>query len=326
MLQVANGDMHSAPKCESLARFYAQCIKAGLFNFNEAVKNVFAAGKLSYYTQLELNFQKRYDILLQELKQVNGDVIALQEVKFKFLKQLMQQPWIQDNYILSEIAVGEDTLANYGPISHKENIFIPFIMTRLDPSLIKSCTIIPLPSKKRRSKLSFTVALELFNGSKDEDSLTIYASHLESNDEFIEGRRVQLERIIEYHKQSHKNEKNKCFVIMGDLNMHNDKDEQVLVSLGHELEDLWWHGRESISRDYSYTFDGKSNSVIKQIYMCCETRQMRLDRILASKDLLKQWSASGKMQVFGNTGSEHGSDHFGLTVRLAKNGTSTSKL
>jgi len=68
--------------------------------------------------------QKRWQQLMNELQRTDADIIALQEVTPRFLKQLNQQDWVKKAYVLSDIPGSQQAIGLYGNVTlWKQNIF-----------------------------------------------------------------------------------------------------------------------------------------------------------------------------------------------------------
>jgi exonuclease III len=115
------------------------------------------------------------------------------------------------------------------------------------------------------------------------------------------------------------------FIIMGDLNLHDLCEDAVIVDNG--LLDLWaeTHPKFAAARDMctdeadaGLTFDAKGNSMIRR-YIPGETRRMRLDRILLSRDA--PFRAAAPCRLWANEAVDakkeiYISDHYGLAIDL----------
>jgi endonuclease/exonuclease/phosphatase family metal-dependent hydrolase len=115
------------------------------------------------------------------------------------------------------------------------------------------------------------------------------------------------------------------FIIMGDLNLHDLCEDAVIVDNG--LLDLWaeTHPKFVAARDMctdeadaGLTFDAKTNSMIPR-YIPGETRRMRLDRILLSRDA--PFRAAAPCRLWANEAVDakkeiYISDHYGLAIDL----------
>ena len=112
----------------------------------------------------------------------------------------------------------------------------------------------------------------------------------------------------------------KSYCILGDLNLHDLCEDQVILDLG--LLDVWAEthfGQRPLSdQQEGYTFDATRNPFISNYYIPGEVRRMRLDRMLFSKSFPLEpcepcflWAdrAINERKLFI-------SDHFGLCITM----------
>jgi endonuclease/exonuclease/phosphatase family metal-dependent hydrolase len=134
---------------------------------------------------------------------------------------------------------------------------------------------------------------------------------LKASSNFHEERKNQLKQIISFQDTPN-------FIIFGDLNIHNSKDEKNIKQLS--LFDCW----SPSNIDNQFTFNAEVNQTIQAVYFGCEDRKMRLDRFLLSKNSIYQPSCP--LQLFADSpytqiltnNQRHPSDHFGICVKISK--------
>jgi len=241
-------------------------------------------------------FQKeRNKAILKILKTCDADVICLQEVTKPFIKQMIKEDWVRNNYYISD-GTGA-TINTYGII----------ILSRLTIHKLLSYT---LPTAMARTVL---VAEYIVN----DEMLKIGTVHLESLDS-APTRRAQLRAISELFAYS------EHVLLMGDFNFdpdcnfsgRGDLENDNLALLLPQFVDVW----PSLYPDNKgYTLDSQVNRMITK------HEQMRYDRVLLHSNLSqlqnKRWKVS-RLELIGNRSfttdrlNHHRpvfpSDHFGL--------------
>lgn len=239
----------------------------------------------------------RIPAIIARLKQIEADIIVLQEATVPLLHALMQEQWVKLMYV-SEGREGKNIepqgiiiLARY-----------PFTLSEYAYS----------PQKK------FLVGHWIFH----HQSFHVAVLHLTSNrsGNAISTREKQLQVVLDY-LQSLPGDA----VVAGDF---NSREEDIfLYTAEHGFEDIW---PELHPDDPGYTFDPMNNGIARK--MTVSGQPGRLDRILL-KSASKAWKAE-KAELFARQpvpGPEEKlflSDHFALlsTLKYQKQTGATSRI
>lgn len=233
--------------------------------------------------------EARYNAIANLLQAHQPDIIALQEVTINALDQFLEQQWIRENYLTTDI--DGSTLSDYGVL----------ILSRLP---LKTITLKALPSTMRRRLLLVETAI---NGN----TLCIGTVHLESmkSSDFI--REIQLETIFETLADKPN------AVLMGDFNFCASWHEE------NERIDPAYHEVWSLLRDEpGYTEDTTINRMRHQLKG--EHKQVRFDRVLLKSQTPDSGWAASSIDLLGTApiSPDHPgifpSDHFGLVCRISK--------
>jgi endonuclease/exonuclease/phosphatase family metal-dependent hydrolase len=287
---------------------------------------------------------ERYRKILKELAEIDADVVGMNEVTSNFLTYLQSKlisgclllksrddPWVQQNYYLSDAVIAGDktyngTLSSFGYQMGNllltkfpcETLFHytfqdkwlkrgePVIIVCMFPQFSWSGPIIGVIPDRRGRKVGFCTV-----------HFTARSSHHES-------RRNQLQQLMDVIFR--KNKACDDLFLFGDFNLHHSNEESILSA--HHLVDLW--SATHHPTDLSFTFDAKTNSLIQMKYFTLERRRMRLDRIvLHSKEEISGkslWFPKSPVRIFANKAVYEGkwdylycSDHFGLHVDVTCN-------
>jgi tyrosyl-DNA phosphodiesterase 2 len=229
-------------------------------------------------------FDQRCSATLALLQSYQPDVITLQEVTPAFLTQLLDTPWVQADYRLSDIY--GDSVDPYGVL----------ILSRLP---IRAWQFFVLPSVMGRHLVTALAALNR--------TTTLFASvHLESGPS-APIRAKQLARIFPLLvSEPH-------VILTGDFNFCSSWDENR--RLDPTYQDIWplLHQAEP-----GFTEDTDRN--IMRLLHTGKRRQVRFDRILLRSQQLG-WRAEaveliGTEPISSVTPNIFPSDHFGLVSRF----------
>lgn len=239
---------------------------------------------------------------------INTDIIGLSEVTRQYIDSLLDNKYIQDNYIIS---------SPFKKGGYFRNLILsryPILFYSMD-NLIFGRIMIGL------------IKMEIMNPKK---SLIIISVHLIAYETYYLKRKRQLSQIIEglslynnpndenfIYFKSALNENN--VIIMGDLNFHLKIESNYIID--NNLIDLW---TENNHLEPGYTWDSLNNPLIK-LMIPFDNRRMRLDRImLMNNSKLIKLNNKEKMEIFGNEkifknkccSYLMGSDHFGIKIKL----------
>ncbi len=229
----------------------------------------------------------RHRAIARLLEARRPDFIGLQEVTWEALDLLLNQPWIQDNYLISDI--DGSTLDDYGVL----------ILSRLP---LKSISLTSMPSSMQRQLL--LVEAEI-NGRP----FQVGTVHLESQKSSAAMRGRQLETVFETLHDA------PDAVVMGDFNFcaswpnENSRIDPAYTDLWDELR----------SDEPGYTEDTEINEM--RYLIKGKHKQVRFDRVLL-KSQDQAWSAAaidllGTDPIWSNQPDVFPSDHFGLWCQIA---------
>jgi tyrosyl-DNA phosphodiesterase 2 len=230
-------------------------------------------------------FDQRCRATLALLHTYHPHVITLQEVTPAFLAHLLQTPWVQADYCLSDIY--GDSVDPYGVL----------ILSRLP---ILDWQFFVLPSAMGRHLVTARAALNR--------TTTLFASvHLESGSYVAPTRAKQLARIFPLLvSEPH-------VIVAGDFNFCSSWDENR--RLDPTYQDIWplLHQTEA-----GFTEDTDWNTM--RLLYTGKHRQVRFDRILLRSEQ-PGWRAEvieliGTEPISSTTPNVFPSDHFGLVSRF----------
>ncbi len=237
------------------------------------------------YEKDKIATEKRLPAIIDQLRQCNADIIAIQEATPALLELLLSQNWVR-NYYISESSTAA-TVRPYG------NLLL--------------------------SRLPFTLVEHQFSGHKrvlvgsceiNGRLLHIAVVHLTSDyaQNALEKRQQQLATIIGYLQKLPGNS-----LIAGDFNTRGNEQEQILMGAGYI--DIW----QQLHPDAAgYTFDPQRNTLAA--LMSLKGIPVRLDRILL-RSPNNDWQAQS-IHLFaceplaGTEGKIYPSDHFGVRAVL----------
>jgi tyrosyl-DNA phosphodiesterase 2 len=230
-------------------------------------------------------FDARCRAILDLLATYQPDVITLQEVTPAFLKQLLNTPWIQAEYRLSDIY--GDSIDPYGVL----------ILSRLP---VLDFQLFVLPSAMDRNLVTARVSLHR--------TTTTFASvHLESQSSSAPMRAKQLARI--FPRLSDKQH----VILSGDFNFCSSWDENQ--QLDPTYQDIWplLHPTEP-----GFTENTAVNTM--RLVHTGKKKQVRFDRILLRSER-PGWRAEaidliGIEPISTTTPNIFPSDHFGLVSKF----------
>jgi endonuclease/exonuclease/phosphatase family metal-dependent hydrolase len=273
-----------------ISELFQKTISEKFISFEDGVA-LFSSASVSIITQINIDHEKRFERQLHLLSQENASIITLCEVRYDHIRKMMEEGWIRENYYISDITDGDDKLYNIGDTNYSKSHFT-FVMTRIPFKKAEFMYIEGLTEP--------VINLELYDG------LNVCSSHLPAYDHKHLIRRKIMKEIVEYFEKE-------VFILLGDLNIHNENDEKSIKELN--FKDLFDFSKfEDI-----FTFDGLKNSLIHHNYLFCENRRMNLDRILINN--IDKWNVIHEKYFAQNLDHEfnfHLSDHFGLFILLSK--------
>lgn len=268
---------------QAIGKLWRQCLTAELWTKKEAL-SVFRDHQIAHYVQaFTLDHQQRMVRQIQLLQQNPSDIYILCEVTGEQLAALMADHHIRDRYLLSHAIFSSAQKQNFW----NRNILL--YRRQLPWQRLYEINI---------DDRLFYVRLKLV------ENLNIFAIHTTAYDNRTEERKEQIRRTLSYGRQA---------IIAGDLNIHNEVDEKNLQQLALNDGSDWLEN--------AITFDGLNNSLIRYIYLNCEARQMKLDRILFADDIpytLRSMQIIAKEEYCYGGIKAQLSDHYGLKAVFVK--------
>ncbi|WP_427159546.1 poly(A) polymerase [Aliinostoc sp. HNIBRCY26] len=237
------------------------------------------------YEKDKIATEKRLPVIVEQLRQCNADIIAIQEATPPLLELLLSQTWVRNYYISDDSKAA--TVKPYG------NLLL--------------------------SRLPFTLVEHQFSGHKrvlvgsceiNGQLLHIAVLHLTSDyaQNAQEKRQRQLATILAYLQKLPGNS-----LIAGDFNTRGNEQEDILTAAG--CVDIW----EQLHPDVAgYTFDPQRNALAA--LMSLKGIPVRLDRILL-RSQNRDWQPQS-IDLFacepiaGTEGKIYPSDHFGVRAVL----------
>jgi len=243
---------------------------------------------------------------------LDADIIGLNEVTPSCLSRLLKHPSIRDKYpFVSDIV---DSSNPKQTVNHTIDRRMGNIIFSKVPMKLYALSF----PKAQSWWLEREVVIGLFKYD-EKNSLAVCSAHLTAYESMEEARNTQLNQVMKsLSTESAFNNVGNNFIIMGDLNIHQNHENNMFADLG--LVDLWAETHFSSAkgfddRDPGYTFDYTTNKMIRW-YIPIEKRKMRLDRMLVKEgcNLLRIHSP---VKIFANKAVEPGdhiflSDHYGL--------------
>jgi len=230
-------------------------------------------------------FESRAAAILLLLRESGADVIALQEVKLRFLERALREPWIRDEFTLSD--ADGSTIADYGVI----------LLSRLP---VLGLELYDLPSTMGRQLLTARVAA----GKLD---LVVATTHLESLSEFGMYREEQLRKIFRVLEPAEN------ALLLGDFNFCSSSVENE--ALDERYADLWPLSRPE---EPGWTVDGQANAMRRSLGK--SKKRARYDRIFARSNgrsfKIRSIRLLGTEPVSPELPDLFPSDHFGVWAEL----------
>lgn len=230
---------------------------------------------------------ERCEALLEIIRQCDADVICLQETKTRYLNFILQQPWVQESYYVSDFT--GKTIQPYGVL----------LLSRLP---ITQLRLHRLPSIMERKLL---VAGFEINGQ----TVEIATVHLESMKTFASTRKQQLSLIFPaLAKAQHA-------MLMGDFNFCARRPTEESARIEPDYQDMWSALRKD---DPGYTEDTDINEM--RLETTQKHKQVRFDRMLVRSSTPGWKPASIELLGTAPISADHPnvfpSDHFGLVGKL----------
>lgn len=231
-----------------------------------------------------LRRKSRHQAILDELRQCDADIIAMQEVTRESLEQILEQDWIRRHYWSSDIWCS--TFKRYGVL----------LLSRLP---VVDMYLANIPSLNARKLLMADLRINAA-------TVRIGTVHLESGRSANEFRRAQLETIIPILKHADHS------VLVGDFNLCSSwPDENDIIE--KHFVDAWPSVRPN---DPGFTEDTTINRM--RLIQKGKHKHVRFDRVLLSSEV---WTPSeikllGTKPLADDEPEIFPSDHFGLVAKI----------
>jgi hypothetical protein len=250
--------------------------------------------------QMAISSHRRFEQLLVEIERLDATVLGLNEVSRTSLKSLLASDFVRRNYYVSESVTNTNgTLtAPHGCVLFSK---IPFdSLYAIDPLATNSNSRKPVVGVVRWAGIAVSVCSLHTVAYQTAHNMKVRAKQIHGTAEFLKSLNTEAHFIV------------------GDLNMHCEAEDAVLVD--SQMLDLWaeTHFKTGDDGNCGYTFDPSTNSMIPR-YIPGEARKMRLDRILCfKKDMMMPASSCA---IWGHDPVDASaelflSDHYGLFVDL----------
>ncbi|KAL9645784.1 hypothetical protein ABK040_003516 [Willaertia magna] len=231
---------------------------------------------------------------LKMFELLQADILGLNEVTPIFLRKLMEEKWVQENYFLSEIEVGEkkeshSTILPYGNLlllSKRRFSNVVFVKYKFSNPATFS----------RRSIFGFAdLNLQINEGNEEKKKirLCIGCIHLKALKECFDVRKKQVQELYELANHFVNNNKPSLndnnnsnngiycneLIFAGDYNI-NMPFENLFITQYEEFNDLWLRKN---SKEKGYTMDAIVNPMVVKLFPKDAGKQLRLDRVLQWK-------------------------------------------
>ncbi|WP_242046316.1 MULTISPECIES: poly(A) polymerase [Calothrix] len=237
------------------------------------------------YEKEKIATEKRLPAIVEQLRQCNADIIAIQEATPPLIELLLSQNWVRNYYISDNSAAA--TVRPYGNL----------LLSRLPFTLVEH----QFSGHKRVLVGSYQINGQL---------LHVAVVHLTSDyaQNALEKRQHQLATIIAYLQKLPGNS-----LIAGDFNTRGNEQQDILTGAG--CVDIW----EKLHPDAAgYTFDPQHNTLAA--LMSLKGIPVRLDRILLrspNHDWQPQSIDLFACEPIADTEEKiYPSDHFGIRAVL----------
>ncbi|KAL9644870.1 hypothetical protein ABK040_005350 [Willaertia magna] len=258
---------------------------------------------LPFFVQSIARSKERYLNIIKLLKYENFDFLVLNEVTSNFLILLQQDPWIRENYFLSDVydenflkGKGNEYVKTIDTVNHSLGTRMGnLILSRYPPDELIVVYDIIHSRPGIYVTFSYSVPKEEEEGNNNETVLKrmcFIGCHTTAFEEYAEVRRMELRKLTSIGFLEVVDD----IVLLGDLNLHKPQENSIISEIG--FRDLWNETRKEDSLNKGYTFDPYENTLIQCMYLGMENRRMRLDRILIDEKSL--WTCKTRVEMFAN--------------------------
>jgi endonuclease/exonuclease/phosphatase family metal-dependent hydrolase len=275
-----------------------------------------------WFIEMAIRSAERFEWLVNSITILNPTIIGLNEVTTNALQQLQQCPFIRENYFITEM-FDEKTNDDSSKLKSVTNgLLAPHGCVILSKLPLLEVFAISVTGSAREAVVG---KVQLDN---DSESCVYFCAHHTTayqTPKKAQLRARQIRDIVNVLQPL-----GLPFVIMGDLNLHYEFEDAVVVDNG--LIDAWAQTHFSRIHPFNdanagYTFDAVKNTLIPY-YIPGERRQMRLDRILFSRGFPAFAITPCAMWANEPIKSDNylfPSDHFGLFIDLIYSHTDSNR-
>lgn len=268
-----------------------------------------------WFIEMAIRSPERFEWLCNAITILNPTIIGLNEVTATALNELQQCPFIRENYFITE---SFDETTN----SCKNGFLSPHGCIILSKLSLLEVFAISVSGSVREA-----VVGKVQLGSNLDTCVYICSHHTTAyqKPKNAQLRAQQIRDVIDILQPF-----GIPFVIMGDLNLHYQFEDAVVIE--NKLIDAWAQTHFSRLNPFDdgnegFTFDAVKNSFIPY-YIPGEQRQMRLDRILFSRGFPA--FAITPCTIWANEPIKPDnylfpSDHFGLYIDVITDSTDNSR-
>jgi endonuclease/exonuclease/phosphatase family metal-dependent hydrolase len=254
---------------------------------------------------LLLRPMERYQAILREIKLLNADILALNEVSLSCLKIIQDDPFIQEKYFISDIQTSRTTKNQTIFNCPMGNI----LLSKIQPS--KAFYLEFKETKLERGAVIFQYTHPTL------PKLVAFACvHLSAWPKPPQNRIKELQNTF----SACGNSGNTNIVVMGDMNLNSEKEDSGTEEIG--VIDLWKLSQQNL--DQQFTFDAQRNSLIQVKFFGLVQFRARLDRICMDRDSIGlDWYLKTPVQTFADSAIYphtwdylYPSDHFGIYAEI----------
>jgi poly(A) polymerase len=250
------------------------------------------------WLEIIIRSEERFAKEMQVLKELDADVIALNEVTAPFMKLLQEQDWVQDKYYISDCVTADNNAVNHSVPFH--NYMGNVIISRVPFKTLRFFTFSSTVNLRRNAIV----------GTFFDNDTVICSAHITAYEECVARRVNEMNELTRHLPQ-------KNVIILGDLNLHLVSENSLITDVGYE--DLWKPTKEDPD---GFTWDTQLNPMITK-FLILDRRRMRLDRIIAKEGCDWECDENG-VEIFAKEPVYEGSylacsDHFGLKATLKLN-------
>ncbi|CAF3424340.1 unnamed protein product [Rotaria sp. Silwood1] len=276
-----------------------------------------------WFIEMAIRSPERFEWLCSGITNLNPTIIGLNEVTNTALQRLQKCPFIRENYFITE---------SFDEIKHNDTTeskdYTNDLLSIHGCVILSKLPLLEVFAISVSESIREAVVAKVQIGSNLESCVYFCAHHTTAyqTPKHAQLRAQQIRDIVDLLQPY-----GLPFVIMGDLNLHYDFEDVVVID--NKLVDAWAQTHFSHIHPFNdgnqgYTFDAVNNHLIPY-YIPGECRQMRLDRILFSHGFPA--FAITPCTLWANEPIKSGnylfpSDHFGLFIDIVTDTISDRKV